>query len=126
MKKQILLVIGVLLAVGPAALVSSAAGPQADVVTYLEGPCSVSWTCPAGSCDAVVSCTGAETCSAAADYVSCDGNRTDCVMPELSCLIACMDDYMVCDMRCIPMPDPPPDPCGCMAELEACRAGCCY
>jgi len=126
MKAQSLVGIVVLLMVGLVGTAVAATGAEGAPALNFEGICNVSWDCPAGACQTQVSCSGTESCSAAADYVICDDERTDCVMPEMSCLIACMNAYMLCEMQCVPMPDPPPDPCGCRAAREECRDGCCY
>lgn len=125
MRRHLILVTAVLLMFGSAVAVSAGTEPAGSPAIYFEGPCTASWTCPAGACQPQVSCTGNTTCSAAADYVICDDKRTDCVMPELSCLTGCMDAYFECTIWCTPMPDPPPDPCGCLAARELCREGCC-
>jgi hypothetical protein len=126
MKGRIFTVIAVLLMAGLAGTAAAATGGEEAPALLFEGACNVSWDCPAGACQAQVACSGTQSCSAAPDYVICDGNRTDCVMPDMGCVIGCFDEYMQCQMNCIPMPDPPPDPCGCNAERDEWRAGCCY
>lgn len=126
MRSWIILLLAAFFVFAMATMADAEVAGKGEPAPYLEGPCSVSWTCPAGACQAEVSCTGNQSCEAAPDYVICDGNRTDCVMPDMDCVMACRVEFFNCMVNCIPMPDPPPDPCGCAAARDLCMEACCW
>lgn len=97
-----------------------------DEETLLLEGCYVTWDCPVTFCNASVSCSGNSTCTSAPNYVECDGNRTYCKVLDQSCVMDCNIERMICRMNCFPMPDPPPDPCGCESDYQYCKYDCCY
>jgi hypothetical protein len=113
-----------LVCLATAFVASPAVAGSEESGAVLEVACSATWTCPVGSDQTQVSCTGTQHCEAAPNYVTCDGVTTVCTTTTLPCIILCGREFRACIVRCPLTPDPVQDPCGCAAEHDLCLAQC--